>query len=275
MRLPHALTILFLLLQALAQGVPPTVTQEQYLGFRQLVFELVHRFPPDKYYYVSIGRTPTPIMRLMQELEIVDQTTVPLSGIRDWETLALKEKESLLKKRLEQSLPSPSELNGKNIIVIDYLLEGTTLGVSSRYLSALLRERKINAKVIPLGLILSKAFEAKAHGQGFQTLVIPPSIATALQLKEFSPWAKFPYSPLNESKPPVATSEYEEMGQSLREWIRQDPLLEKLREELRRHSDQLPAGIKGPRFSDCLVMLTNLAQKRFQQLRATQPLRNP
>lgn len=67
-----------------ADKTPPLAQDQQVLvaALREMVTDIIGEFPPNEYEYIGIGRSPTPIMALLQERKDVFMQWIPLSEFR-------------------------------------------------------------------------------------------------------------------------------------------------------------------------------------------------
>lgn len=143
-------------------NVQADYTPELWKEISDLVTEITHRFPPDQYYYVGVGRSPTPIIALLQELGL-DALNLPLTQLNShaanvdrrfpagFEPLKPREQERLFE-HFERFLPTPQQLKGRRILLIDYTINGFGLRNARSYLRLFAEKMRddLRFKLLPL-----------------------------------------------------------------------------------------------------------------------------
>lgn len=106
---------------------------EEYLDLKKMVTELKARFPPDQYFYVGIGRSPTAVIAFLQNLGITDAINLPISGFYG-ERMKPETRTSppnwfrqILYRHFSRFLPSIVHLAGRKLLLIDFAVRGRTL----------------------------------------------------------------------------------------------------------------------------------------------------
>jgi len=136
----------------IAQKITQTLTYD-YEGFQKTAQELLEVFPPDKYYYVGVGRSPTMLMSMLEEMG-VKGAEIPLSNVRGYEKIRNEATDKALKEHLKRYIPSPEELKGRKILMIDFPASGKTFSNVSELLRDAMREA--GHKEPPEGLFLGR-----------------------------------------------------------------------------------------------------------------------
>lgn len=148
-----ALTITLSLFSVLAWSDPPTFTRpyviprDEYKETRDLTTEMMKQFPPDKYHYVFVGRSPVTLAAFTHSLDPSLMTNLPGSGFsfvhrlyQDYEGKPDRMFDLFngkINEHFKRFLPSAREVEGKKILVVDYAREGESLagfeGAIKRY----------------------------------------------------------------------------------------------------------------------------------------------
>lgn len=103
------------------------LSQPQYTELRDLVLEIFKQYPPSEYHYVGLGRSPTGIISMIQQLDPAAASNLPFSfkGFK-----YISPDDPLLHEHFKRFLPSASKLGTKKILVIDYVYRGNNLTVA-------------------------------------------------------------------------------------------------------------------------------------------------
>lgn len=100
--------------------------------------ELIEEYPPSEYFYVGVGRSPTPVMAFLNG--VIDPEifiNVPLSGLASLAWYREVDSENIhdiyairsahLKAHLKMFLPAADKLAGRRLLLIDFVASGSTL----------------------------------------------------------------------------------------------------------------------------------------------------
>jgi hypothetical protein len=207
-------------------GLPDLVSQN-YSEIRDLSLSILQRYPPSEYWYVGIGRSPTPIMRFFEEMGVQTVSQMPLSGMSDFPKkgpMSEADQRARLWSHFERWLPSKA----KKILVIDYTAGGGGLTHTKNELEGYFENRR--KRGLPASefrtLALSETDWAKQAGKsgGIDSLVISSRLESAFRYSSFEKWAKYgPFHPWKDSEASLhARPEFEQLGQSLRTQMRSD-----------------------------------------------------
>jgi hypothetical protein len=99
-------------------------------------------FPAEKYYYVGLGRSPTPIIAYLQ-LENLSADHLPATSVKwasRFEWFKPEESENI-RAHFERFLPSSAELKGRKILLIDHVESGLGLKKVRSYIRGFFGEK--------------------------------------------------------------------------------------------------------------------------------------
>lgn len=163
------------------------LSDTEYQQVRDLVALILTKYPSDKWHYVFLGRSPTPLGRFLENVDPRLSSFVPYSGghldgevaknkdITAWAYRILnKTEEAKLMHHFERFFPSKEKLDGKNVLVVDYFIPEYNEGLPSffSYLRKFLKDKNINVKGLGLLDIDSESKES-IELYGFKVDVIP------------------------------------------------------------------------------------------------------
>lgn len=122
------LVIISILLALQSYAHAYNYTQAEYGAIRDISLRIAHLYPSDKYIYVGVGRSPTPIMAFLETLFGAKQTLhLPLGGMKgfsaEYPEVYTSENRERLKGHLAHFL-NPLIQQGKTPLFIDVALEG-------------------------------------------------------------------------------------------------------------------------------------------------------
>jgi hypothetical protein len=120
--------------------VPLQLTGPAYVSeweqLRDIALTIIRQYPPDRFHYVGIGQSPTPIIAILQNLSL-GATNVPLSDIETHMRRILdkrapdKAMKAMLYEHFGRFLPADEKLGGRQILVMDVSGIGGGEGISS------------------------------------------------------------------------------------------------------------------------------------------------
>lgn len=191
----------------------------QYPLVRDTVFEIWERYDPKNHIFVGIGKSPTPIIALMQAISSeVEALNLPLSNIRGFKPGGLnrynypQEYNPQLVARLYQHFDHflPQQVNGKRIIVIDFADTGETL---IRSVEEIRRYYAYNnpsqvKRIIGLGLVDSSRTEERLLSKRYHTLRLHANLGSAMiyhKYKRLAQYENFDLQYLDMSQPYIKT----------------------------------------------------------------------
>lgn len=125
------------------------VLEKNYKDIFELAESLLKKFPPDKYYFVGLGRTPSPINAYFQAKYGPIAQNIPLSLLRHFGM-----NKSTLKKLNNHfdNFLNVKEIGNKQIILFDYIDSGESLQIASQYFSQYLEKKGLKLH-LSLGLM--------------------------------------------------------------------------------------------------------------------------
>ncbi|MEH2202735.1 MAG: hypothetical protein V7K53_01475 [Nostoc sp.] len=146
------------------------LSKGEYDQIKELVENIEKQYPPEKYYYIGMGKSPTPIIAFMKAKGI-PASNIPLSKFspkpnnirkedrdkyKNNEKQLTQEQKEELKRHFDNFVPQAGKLQGKNILLIDYTQSGRSLIASHahivEYLNEKAQEKKLRVNYIDHGL---------------------------------------------------------------------------------------------------------------------------
>lgn len=205
---------------SLTAALPLAAVADQYASpirlaypeMRELFDTVVERYPPNKFHYVTIGGSPTPLS-LMFRVFNIEYTNIAMSNLaghgylpRDYEYMFDND---IIKERIrafnayfdEYFAAKPAALSGKDILVIDYIDSGATVLWSRIFLEKWAESRHPGAKVRALALYSGEMktdengkanLESVASRASVDTLGLGPNLSTMTHWRKFKPYAEYP-----------------------------------------------------------------------------------
>ncbi|MBN8541239.1 MAG: hypothetical protein J0L82_12680 [Deltaproteobacteria bacterium] len=178
---------------------------EQYESTKEAVIDLMERFPPDKYVYVGIGKSPTPIIAFIKAIGGAEAAqSLPLTGIGPHGSFKKNEPQSIAKlhQHLSEFLPNIENLGGKKLVILDFADSATSLEFAAQeirnFLDASYPQQKIELEVVGI----PNWFSAKRlRTKGFHVLKVNRDLRRSLtnheykSLHEFEDYDDSPSSP--------------------------------------------------------------------------------
>ncbi len=181
-----------------------SLDQEVFIKIRDLTLRILGQFPPDKYHYVGIGRSPTPIMALMEELGI-EISQIPLTKFQyptdsesRWnypsgEPLGPYQLNELFE-HFDKFLISPSLVGDKKLLIIDFQNQGWTLISAAEHINLYLKNRGRSTQVELLGLTgydRGISFDSNLP-YNYIPLTDYPKLQYKVHMEEFEKVSKYP-----------------------------------------------------------------------------------
>ena len=127
---------------------------DEYQQIRALSISLLRRFPPDNFYYLGLGRSPTPVIAFL-EASYIPSATIPLSAFRygtENQPELAEDKISDLDNHFERFLPKPEVLGTKELLIIDYTDSGQSLVAGLNYIKKYYANFSENIVIKKLGI---------------------------------------------------------------------------------------------------------------------------
>ncbi|SKA09842.1 hypothetical protein [Sediminibacterium ginsengisoli] len=137
------------------------ISQGEYDQVKQVALQIMEQYPPDKYHYLGLGKSPTPVIAFLQSYgtvtrnPMVSATNMPLSkfdhrsssmsraekGVVNGAELNADQKERL-SDHFDRFVMSNEEIvEGKSILLIDFVQSGRSLVATQRHLQEYLKKR--------------------------------------------------------------------------------------------------------------------------------------
>lgn len=124
--------------------------KKDYHDTKNLVQDIIKRYPPHEYYYVGVGRSPAPIIEVMNAAGIEGASELPLSGSKH---LPLKnvtgglDRQKQVLEHLGRYLPDSKILAGKKIVLLDYAYSGEGLTNATEVVDWYLKQKSPGTSV--------------------------------------------------------------------------------------------------------------------------------
>lgn len=169
-----------------------------YRDMRDLSIAILRTHPPSEYYYVGIGRSPTPVMAMIQSI-LGDSAgrNIPLSDMRLMRTGSedAEADPALFKRHMAHFLPvSAQEIGGKKILVIDWADTGATMVHLKRELSRLMGNRSLESRLAFEYLALTHEIgdvSEKLRGHGITPLVVTGKLLSIFDEHRYREFAEY------------------------------------------------------------------------------------
>ena len=166
--------------------------------------EIMTKFPPNQYFYVGVGRSPTPFMAYIQAIDPTASVNIPISSFRARLTGASSsyhhplslEHEAKLNRHFMKLL-NLEQIGNRKILLIDFSERGDTLISLNQYLSKYLRLTHKPNKVEMLALASPNNFDRIAtnmRGTNNATVISlreRPLLSSKLTLQRYDPVAEY------------------------------------------------------------------------------------
>ena len=144
-------------LSSRASVVQRILTQEEFDQVQELARDIMRTYPPDRYHYLGLGKSPTAVMAFLQEYGSranISATNMPLSKfghsvssmsraeskVAEGAPLNAEQRQRLWD-HFDRFVPTVSDLEGKDILLIDLVQSGKSLVATQRHLEQYLSER--------------------------------------------------------------------------------------------------------------------------------------
>lgn len=160
MNIKALLTLVLHLLAPLARA--HEFAPGEYESIRDVSLEVLERFPPSEYFYVGLGRSPTPITAFIAESFPGSTVTIPLSSISTQEPRLgrLLGDPGHLRKKLYDAIarhfgrfmPGRARRGAKKLLLIDFVYRGDSIVMTDwhlrKYLASACPECKLESLAI-------------------------------------------------------------------------------------------------------------------------------
>lgn len=124
---------------------------QEYRDLRNGCMEILRRYPPDKYYFVGLGRDPAPVIAFLQNLG-GKELAVNLPGTSNiqWAKSGLKPED--VARHIEAAIPQHILVGKRQIVVLDVTSSGKTPAIFGPFIDKYLRQHGNRNKVVRLAL---------------------------------------------------------------------------------------------------------------------------
>lgn len=114
----------------------------EFEELRDVSLEVLMKYPPSEYYYVTVGRSPGAIERVLEFYSPHSTIPVPISGVKGRPGVSSKsspplselEEQNLFQAWARLKVPTSEQLGGKKLLLIDYTQEAKGLISAYDYL---------------------------------------------------------------------------------------------------------------------------------------------
>jgi hypothetical protein len=115
--------------------------------------ELLAAYPPDRYFYVGVGRSPSALVEALQAFVPHGAQGFPVSGLSARAGRAISDEERTeYYRHLDHFFPKPERLRGRTILLMDSVSAGATLLKMKEIFADFLGSRRIEARVETMSL---------------------------------------------------------------------------------------------------------------------------
>ncbi|OFZ84421.1 MAG: hypothetical protein A2603_03210 [Bdellovibrionales bacterium RIFOXYD1_FULL_55_31] len=212
-------------------GLNPFLAKS-YDETRDVALHILERFPPDQYWYVGLGRSPTPITAFLELLGVDGITTLPLSGMKSFDgykDLPKAELRSRLYSHFDSWLPSAMDLDNRKLLLIDYASTGEGLVTAMREARSFAELHRPGTEIVSLGLFrMEKTKEALLANQ-IIPLQVPEAMGDAMVYSAFDKVAKMQsWHPWDDTRASLTTRpEHQAFKDFLSEQMARDRILQR------------------------------------------------
>jgi len=228
-------TLFLILTPWFAYGPGFTFEPGEYETLRTIALETLSRFPPSRYSYVGIGRSPSPIIAMIQELTEPGQAiSLPASKVkwaRDWKDTPAPEREAIAA-HFNHYLDALEPLEGRNVLLLDHTQSGLGLMRVRGYAK---EARAAVEKALPVESVAIVLNNASVHEHLTQYGMVDHLIkySSEAQAKRFAgerydnfaEYGAVPFYSADEIQPTPKRPEYELLRAAIREKMRTDPMI--------------------------------------------------
>ena len=162
------------------------VSQNEYNDLKKGCMELLRRYPPDKYYFVGMGRDPAPVIAFLQNLgEKNLAVNLPGTSNIGWAN-QVKVGDQVVATHIEAAIPEHILRGERQIVILDVSSTGKTPAKFGPYLDHYLQARGNHKPVIRLSFSPSDVKTGNTYG------VLTDWISTT-EFPDFDqyPWNKY------------------------------------------------------------------------------------
>jgi hypothetical protein len=143
--------------------------EAEYVQLRDVTKELLRRYPPERHFFVGLGRDPTPIMAFLHNLggdRLV--MNLPASGSGSWTGRKWRPSATDLKKHLDRFIPAAVLKGDRDIVLVDQTQGGRTLRGLPPHLRHYLDDAGFKGRLIKV------AFSSRKQSAGIDRIDTTP-----------------------------------------------------------------------------------------------------
>jgi hypothetical protein len=193
--------------------------QNQYQQIRDGALRLIKRFPPKRYFYVTIGRSPTPVAAFLDNLgpDGDVHVNVPASNLREGQVEGF---EKAWFKHLDHFLPAHLLKGKQKIVLVDRSTTGATLTKVKQIFEQYLQHKGVEKSVRVVAFARRKVKIRSIDINDAPELV-------AMNAGTYDKLAKYPYFYVGETAPEKAAARpaYDKFKQQMAERMSRDEAL--------------------------------------------------
>ena len=136
------------------------VSRSEYRDLASGVMELLRRYPPNKYFFVGLGRDPAPVIAFLQNLgEKNVAVNLPGTSNIQWASAGITDAD--VARHIEAAIPKNILAGERRIVILDVTSSGKTPAVFGPYLDKYLQKR--GNKIKPVRLAFSWTNVKQGH----------------------------------------------------------------------------------------------------------------
>lgn len=171
---------------------------------RSIAEKIIRDYPPQKFIYVGLGRSPIPVIAMLKALRGDDVAmNISMSNVGEMHKYtkipggmpSYYRQSALLQHHIAVSLPSNVELNGRDLLIIDYASTGNGISEAKlQFEAALLRkypESSSRPKIKALALTRSIAGLYQTFKNGIDRMFISSRLNSHLRFRRYRKFAEY------------------------------------------------------------------------------------
>lgn len=140
--------VCFLIITLATNAFGMTLNYDEQRVFSEIVKDLMDFCPPSECVYVGVGRSPTVVMKVLEEQEGLKPIHLPLTYGRELKSenrdLTTNERKRIYK-HFDNFIPT--DIDGKKVVLIDYTQTGAGIDLADKHLSEWSRERNLKFSI--------------------------------------------------------------------------------------------------------------------------------
>jgi len=221
-----------------AEGRVPGVHEfvpGEYRDIRDLALEVLARFPPSRFHYLGIGRSPTPLIAFLEQLRGVRASSIPFA-LGAGRAPDVSEVDA----HLERFLPVETIAGGRSLLAIDLTASGRTLVEFEAALARASARARDGGSDLPYRMLALAEAVPVRDGSGMMAVnwvlatregkaidVIPldryPALNHRLKASAYDDVAEFESLRVGSGGEPIRGEAYDGFGRLLRRRMENDP----------------------------------------------------